>query len=262
MTTSPAGTNPLRTLLAAGAAAVGSWCGTPSSFTAELLTAEPVDYVCFDCQHGLVDVATLGPLLAAVKPTPAVVRVPANDPALIGKALDLGAAAIIVPLVNSADEAARAVAACRYPPHGVRSYGPTRISLTVGADPADLDAHPLCFVMVETPAAVAAVEAICAVDGLAGIYIGPADLAIGLGLRPADAGGPPGAGGWSAHDAAVAAVREACERAGIVPGIHTTGGEDARNRLAAGFRMCSLPSDAILLRAALRRELTAARPAR
>jgi 4-hydroxy-2-oxoheptanedioate aldolase len=249
-------TNPLTALLRQGGRAVGSWCVTPSTLTAELLTADAVDYVCFDCQHGLVDSSTLSALLAAVRPGVApIVRVPGNDGAAIGKALDFGAAGVIIPMVGSAEEAERAVAACRYAPHGTRSYGPARAALTLGGEPADLDAHPLFFVMIETRAAVSLADEICAVPGLGGVYVGPADLAVGLGIRPADIEGS------AAHAKAVATVRDACARAGIVPGIHTSGGADARRRLDEGFRLVSLPTDAVLLRSALVRELATARGA-
>lgn len=250
----PDGTNALRALLDAGRSAVGSWCTTPATLTAEILTVEPVDFVCFDCQHGLVDAGTLPALLAAVHGSvTALVRVPANDAAAIGRALDLGAGGVIVPMVGSAEEARRAVGACRYAPGGTRSYGPSRAGLVLGTEPAALQAHPLCFVMIETPAAVARATEICAVAGLAGAYVGPADLAVALGVRPADMDGSP------AHAEAVEAVRLACDGAGVASAIHTAGGADARRRLAQGFRMVSLPTDAVLLRAALRRELGAAR---
>ena len=254
--TGPDGTNALRSLLDAGRSAVGSWCTTPSTLTVEVLTVEPVDFVCFDCQHGLVDAGALPALLAAVRGsvTP-LVRVPANDAAAIGRALDLGAGGVIVPMVGSADEARRAVSACRYAPGGTRSYGPSRAGLLLGTEPAALEAHPLCFVMIETPDAVARASEICAVAGLAGVYVGPADLAVALGVRPADMDGSP------AHAEAVEAVRGACDAAGVASGIHTAGGADARRRLAQGFGLVSLPTDAVLLRAALRHELGAARGA-
>ncbi len=248
--------NALKALLDGGGSAVGSWCVTPSTLTAELLTADAVEYVCFDCQHGLADSSTIGALMAAVRrEVVPLVRVPGNDGAAIGKALDLGAGGVIIPMVGSAAEAAAAVAACRYAPQGTRSYGPLRASLAVGPEPADVQAHALCFVMIETPSAVGRADEICGVAGLDGVYVGPADMAVGLGLRPADIEGS------GEHAAAVATVREACVRAGVYPGIHTSGGADARRRLAEGFRLVSLPTDAVLLRSALQRELAAARTA-
>ena len=246
----------LRTVLAAGGSAVGAWCITPSTYTAEILTSEAVEFICFDCQHGILEGSALASLLAAVRGdvTP-LVRVPANDAAAIGRALDLGAGGVIVPLVRTAAEAEQAVAACRYPPRGVRSYGPSRVGLSVGADPADIEAHALCFVMIETADAIGRADEICRVGGLSGAYVGPADLAVGLGLRPADAAGS------AEHAEAVEAIRAACARAGVYAGIHTNGGTDAGRRLAAGFQLCSLPHDGALLRAALGREVAAARAA-
>jgi 4-hydroxy-2-oxoheptanedioate aldolase len=248
------GTNALASLLALGGSAVGSWCTTPATLTAEVLTSDAVDFVCFDCQHGVVDGSSLAALLAAVRGrvTP-LVRVPSNDGAAIGRALDLGAGGVIVPMVGTADEARRAVAACRYPPDGTRSYGPSRAGLFLGTEPATLQAHALCFVMIETPAAVERADEICGVSGVSGVYVGPADLAVGLGIRPSDIDAS------SVHAAAVDAVRGACDRAGVVAAIHTSGGADAHRRLAQGFRVVSLPTDAVLLRAALQRELAAAR---
>src|SRR5690606_30546541 len=112
-------------------------------------------------------------------------RVPANEPWLIGKALDAGIQGIVVPMVNSGADAARAVSGCRYGQGGVRSYGPLRASMTMNSRDVDvLGGEVLCFVMVETREALNNLDAIAATPGLDGIYIGPADLALGLGLPP------------------------------------------------------------------------------
>jgi 4-hydroxy-2-oxoheptanedioate aldolase len=247
-------TNPLRAVLQSGRPAIGSWCATPSSFVVEVLTVEPVDFVVLDGQHGLVELAHLAGLLAAVPVGVApLVRVASDDAAAIAKVLDLGAAGVIVPYIESAASASHVVSACRYPPRGRRSYGPTRIGLSIGADPAVVEAHPLCFVMIETPQGVEHADEICAVDGIDGIYVGPADLAIGLGLSPASAATS------ASHAHAIETVRQACVRAGRFAGIHTTGGGEAATRFAAGFHLCSLPTDAVLLRRALHHELDLAR---
>jgi 4-hydroxy-2-oxoheptanedioate aldolase len=249
-------TNPLRAVLQSGRPAIGSWCATPNSFVVEVLTVEPVDFVVLDAQHGLVELAHVAGLLAGVRPgVAALVRVAANDAATIAKVLDLGAAGVIVPYIESAAEASLVVSACRYAPRGRRSYGPTRIGLSLGADPAVVEAYPLCFVMIETPAGVEHADEVCAVDGIDGVHIGPADLAIGLGLSPASAATS------ALHTDAVETVRRACVRAGRYAGIHTSGGAEAATRFAAGFHLCSLPTDAVLLRRALRHELDLARAA-
>src|SRR5262249_43128374 len=104
------------------------WLSVPNSFTAEVMARQGFDALCVDLQHGLNELSNLLPMMQAVSQTDTVpvVRVPWNDPAMIMKALDVGAYGIIVPLVNTAAEAAAAVAACRYPPVGFRSSGPIR----------------------------------------------------------------------------------------------------------------------------------------
>ncbi len=125
-------------------------------------------------------------------PIATAVRLPSADPAPIGRVLDAGADAVIVAMVESAEQAAAAVAATRYAPAGVRSFGPLRASL--GLDPAAHEAGTSVFAMIETARGLSALDEICAVPGLAGVYVGPADLAISLGHGLADAwttsGGP------------------------------------------------------------------------
>jgi 4-hydroxy-2-oxoheptanedioate aldolase len=180
-------------------------------------------------------------------------RVIYNEPWMVNRVLDLGAAGVIVPLVGSAEEARRAVSGCRYPPHGVRSYGPLRAALTVGsADPERLAAGALCFVMVETRQGLDNVEEIAATAGVDGIYIGPADLSLGLGREPGHGG--------DALEQAITRVRDACAASGIVAGMHCTGGgEEARARAAAGFRLVTVGVDASLFGATIADELAAAR---
>jgi 4-hydroxy-2-oxoheptanedioate aldolase len=112
------------------------WSVISGSFGAELLAGAGVDYVCVDRQHGLIGFDSMVPMLQAIGAagvTP-ITRVPSGDPYAIMKSLDAGAWGIIVPMVNSAEEAARAVAACRYPPEGNRSWGPTRASAVMGSN--------------------------------------------------------------------------------------------------------------------------------
>jgi 4-hydroxy-2-oxoheptanedioate aldolase len=115
---------------------VGYWVMSDSPAATERIAAVGYDYVCFDLQHGLLDYtgALRGVMAAELGGAVGVVRVPANEPAWIGRALDAGARAVIVPLVDSPRDAAAAARACRYPPAGTRSYGPARSGLTVGTD--------------------------------------------------------------------------------------------------------------------------------
>jgi 4-hydroxy-2-oxoheptanedioate aldolase len=182
-----------------------------------------------------------------------LVRVTFDEPWMINRVLDLGAAGVIVPLVNNAEEARRAVSGCRYPPHGLRSYGPLRAALSVGsADPERLEAGALCFVMIETRPGLDNVEEIAATPGLDGIYIGPSDLSIGLGREPGHGG--------DVLERAIDRIAGACDAAGIIAGMHCNGGgEEARARARAGFRMVTVGVDAALFRAAVSAELGVAR---
>jgi 4-hydroxy-2-oxoheptanedioate aldolase len=235
--------------------AFGLWGSIPSPLTAELAAASGFDYVCVDLQHGGADEERMVAMFTAIEARGAVplARVLYNEPWQINRVLDLGAAGVIVPLVGSAADAGRAVSGCRYPPHGVRSYGPLRAALTVGsADPERLAAGALCFVMVETRQGLENVDEIAATAGLDGIYIGPSDLSLGLGREPGHGG--------DVLEQAITRVREACARAGIVAGMHCNGGgAEARERAAAGFRLVTVGVDASLFRSRVSDELEVAR---
>ena len=165
---------------------------------------------------------------------------PFNDYTAIGKSLDLGALAVIIPMVNNAAEAARAVSAFRYPPRGTRSAGPVRSPWVMGGDPRDLErAAVVC--MVETKDGLANVDEIAATPGVDAIYIGPGDLALALGM------------GWSsdersrseneAHAAAVEHVRRTCEKHGVAPGIHVSEATLSAKYIEQGFRMVTVSAD-------------------
>jgi 4-hydroxy-2-oxoheptanedioate aldolase len=248
-------TNPLRTAWDGGEATFGAWCSIPSSLSAELVANAGYDYVCVDTQHGAIGYSDALTMLqaAALRGAAPVVRVTWNDPAEIMKALDAGALGVIVPLVSTAEEAARAVAACRYPPKGIRSFGPIRASLVAGSrDPADLD-QVVCIVMVETAEGLANVEEIAATPGLDGIYIGPSDLSLAVGLPPAYEQTEP------AHVDAVERIRAACEAHGIVAGMHCAGGAMAARRHQQGFRMITVGADGVFLSTTAAKELATAR---
>jgi 4-hydroxy-2-oxoheptanedioate aldolase len=235
--------------------AFGLWGSIASTLTAELAAAAGFDYVCVDLQHGSADEDRMVSMFEAIEARGAapLARVTYNEPWMINRVLDLGAAGVIVPLVSTAEEARRAVSACRYPPHGVRSYGPLRAALTVGSsDPERLAAGALCFVMIETREGLDNVEEIAAIRGLDGIYIGPSDLSLGLGREPGHGG--------DVLERAITRIREACAGTGVVPGMHCNGGgAEASQRAAAGFRLVTVGVDAALFRARIADELSAAR---
>lgn len=248
--------NPLKKIWAEGRTAFGVWVMTPDAFVAELVARAGYDYLCVDGQHGLADFAAMLSIFQATDATGAapLTRVLANEAGAIGRALDAGARGVIVPLVNDTEEAARAVAACQYPPEGVRSYGPVRATEVIGSKSTeDLSGEVLCFVMVETREGLERVEEIAATSGLDGIYIGPSDLALSLGLSPTLEITE------KKHVEAVHRIKEACREHGIVAGIHCGSGEWARRHAEAGFDLVTVTMDTKLITEAAQRELNAAR---
>jgi 4-hydroxy-2-oxoheptanedioate aldolase len=243
----------LRASWAGGQPTFGLWVAIPASIIPEMAAAAGYDYVCIDLQHGLSDEWTMVSMLqAAAAGTSPLVRPAWNEPGLIMRALDLGAAGVIVPLVGSRAEAERAVAACRYPPEGTRSYGPSRAELVLGSSaPAELAAAALCFVMIETKGGLDQVEDIAATPGLDGLYIGPSDLSLALGLMPRTGG--------QALEAAITRVREAAHAHGLIAGMHCANGEAARARAAEGFELVTVAVDSRLFRATIAHELSVAR---
>lgn len=237
---------------------IGFWVMSDNAAATERIALLGYDYVCVDGQHGLFDyqgwVSALSVLDSRGSTAAGVVRVPANDPASIGRALDAGAQGVIVPLVNDAVEARAAVRACRYPPAGDRSYGPIRASLRIGPTPAAADEQVACLVMVETAAALDNIEEICATDGLDGLYVGPSDLSLALGgRRPGDPDIT------DRFDTALSTVVNTAERAGIACGVHCPDGATAARRLAEGFTFATVSHDLSHLEAAAKAQLRAAR---
>ncbi len=247
--------NPMRERWAAGKPALGGWLGIPSSFSAEIVARCDLDYLCVDAQHGLVDYRDSWQMLQAVNlgsATP-VVRVPRNEPGIIGRSLDAGARGIIVPMVDTGAEAEAAVRACRYPPDGGRSYGPARAILQEGPDYfANANSDVAVIPMVETAEAVSNLDEILSVPGVDAVYVGPSDLSVSLGLEPGNNDGA------SAFDEAVAAILEGCARHSVIAGCHTVS-ELCRRRIDQGFRMITVTSDAVALSRALEDEMRRAR---
>jgi 4-hydroxy-2-oxoheptanedioate aldolase len=252
MSTNPSSASHLRQQWKSAQPVFGLWAALPSPFSIELMAYPGVGYVCVDQQHGVIDYAVAVDMFRAAEGRGLVpfTRVPANETWLISKSLDAGAQGVIVPLVNTRAEAAAAVAACRYPPKGIRSYGPIRSSVISAArDMETLGDAVLCFVMVETREALNNIEDIASTPGLDGIYIGPADLALGLGLPPdLDKTEPE-------HVAAVEKIRAACARHGIVAGIQCASGKFGRDYAERGFGLITIAKDSALLQAGARKEI-------
>jgi 4-hydroxy-2-oxoheptanedioate aldolase len=220
----------------------GGWVTGPTLIGPEEFARAGYDYVGFDAQHSYLDDADIAAILRRIEQVPiaTVVRLPNADPAPIGRVLDAGADGVVIAMIESADQAAAAVAATRYLPRGIRSFGPLRASL--GHDPAGLEARASVFAMIETAGALADLERICAVDGLTGIYVGPADLALSMGLDIVGALRNP-----KMLDALVRIHRTATD-AGLVTGIHASTGDNGRDMAQLGFQMITLAAESQALR--------------
>lgn len=254
--------NELKSKLLSGRKTLNAWSVLSSPHVIEILATLDFDSVTIDIQHGAMDTAAAFHMLQAMRGTGVtpLVRVPWNSPGDIMKALDAGAEGIICPMINSADEAQAFVSACRYPPQGIRSFGPTRAGLaTAAASSADYageaDENVLTFAMIETADGLKTLKDILAVPGLDGIYVGPGDLAMSLGARPAMRDSSP------AVEEAIAACVQAARQHGVIPAIHTDGPQTALMRLSQGFAMVTLQSDARLLADGAKNQIAVCRKA-
>lgn len=253
----------------------GAWSQLPSAEALEALARSGADFVGIDAQHGahgfreLVDAIRLCDLIGVER----LVRVPEIALELIPRVLDFGADGVIVAMVADAEVARRAVALARYQPSGNRSYGGRRFGLSPEPDQL-ATVQPAVYVMVETAGALATIDEIAAVPGLAGIFLGPVDLGLALGgdgplvRRLSEAVTEAGEERPVAEteiversSAALAAVLDVSHAAGIEAGTFAIGARDAAHWAAAGFDRVVISSDIALLRAALEREFRAARGA-
>ena len=171
------------------------------------------------------------------------------------KALDFGAMCIIVPLVNTAEEATMAVAACRYPPVGMRSSGPVRALHYGGADyQANANDEIVVMAMIETKEGIENLDAICATPGLDAVYIGPADLSFALGLTPRGDNPDP------LHIATCDKILETAHKHGIKCAMHCAGAAFAAGAVKRGFDMVMLTSDLSCMIAGARMQLDELKP--
>ncbi len=235
-----------------GRATVGAWLSIPSSYSAEVMAHQGFDWLCVDMQHGVIDYRDAVAMFTAISTTDTIpfVRVPWNDPATIMKVLDAGAYGVVVPLINTRADAEQAVAACRYPPDGIRSNGANRGILYGGADyVAGAKEQIACIPMIETRQAIDNLDDILSVPGVDAIYIGPNDLSFALGLPPRMDNDDP------LHVETVDTILAACKRHGVAAGIHTGGPAFTRRFLERGFQMVTLTSDGVAMTRGVRAQL-------
>ena len=232
--------NRVRDNWAAGKPVINSWCGIPSSFSAEVMAHAGWDSLVVDMQHGMIDYQMMVTMLQGISTTDTtpMVRVPWNDPAHIQKALDAGAYGIVCPMINNRAEAEKFVGSMRYAPVGYRSSGPIRASLYGGTDyHAKANDIVVAFGMIETQEALDNLDAILSVKGLDAVYIGPSDLSISLGYAPG--GDKPDE--WMMT--ALKKVLDGCKRHKVQPGIHCGAPAYAKKMIEMGFTFVTVGGD-------------------
>jgi len=236
--------NNFKRALAAGRQQIGLWVSLASAYSAELVAGSGFDWLLIDTEHSPNEVDTTLAQLQAVAASgaAAIVRPAWNDKVLIKRHLDVGAQTLLVPYVQSAEEAAAAVAAMRFPPQGVRGVAGMTRATRFGrvADYARRAHEELCLlVQVETRAGLDAIEEITRCEGVDGVFIGPADLAAGLG-HPGD----------MAHAEVQAAIRDGIARirkCGKAAGILATDDATARRYIEWGTTFTAVGMDAMIL---------------
>ncbi len=236
--------NAFKHAIAAGKPQIGLWLSLSSSYSAEVCAGSGFDWLLLDTEHSPNEIDMVLGQLQAIAPYPShpVVRVAWNDAVIVKRTLDVGAQTLLFPFVQSAAEAAAAVAATRYPPRGIRGVAGTTRATRFGRvkDYAKRAHEETCvLVQVETQEAVDAIEAIAKVDGVDGIFIGPADYHASLGYP-----------GETANPAVLPKIEEAVRRiraAGKAPGILTPDEKLAKRYLELGALFVAVGADIGLL---------------
>ena len=249
--------NKLKARLKSGKACVNAWLAIPSGFSAEVMAQCGFDSVTVDMQHGVQHYQSMVQCFQAMDkyPITPMVRVPWNEPGIIGKALDGGAWGVICPMVNTPAEAKALASACLYPPNGKRSNGPIRAAAYGEASPYQSIANDevLVIPMIETQEAIDNIDAILDVPGISGIYVGPSDLGFSLGMKPMLDREEPQI--LQIYEKLVKATR----RRGQFAGIHNATGAYAARMMAMGFRFVTLFNDSGLMARAAREQIAVTR---
>jgi 4-hydroxy-2-oxoheptanedioate aldolase len=236
--------NSFKRALRAGKAQIGLWSSLSSNYTVEVIAGAGFDWILLDSEHSPADIENLLTQLQAAAPYPThpVVRIPWNDMVTVKRVLDIGAQSLLVPYVSTKEEAQNAVSYTRYPPAGVRGVAGTTRATRFGriAEYARRAHEEICLlVQVETQQALENIEAICAVDGVDGIFIGPADLHASFGHT-----------GEIANPKVKPLIDDAIRRirkSGKAPGILTPNEADARQWLECGALFVAVGADVGIL---------------
>jgi 4-hydroxy-2-oxoheptanedioate aldolase len=242
--------NPFKAALARDEVQIGLWLALAEPCSAEVCATSGFDWLLIDGEHGPYDLRTMLAVLRAVAPYPAhpVVRIPSHDPALIKQVLDIGSTTLMVPMVETAEQARELVRATRYPPDGIRGVGSILARASRWGDREDYlhaaNDRQCLLVQVESATAAANAEEIGRVDGVDGVFIGPVDLAASMGYL-----------GQPAHPEVVAVIDaaiEAIRSSGKAPGIFCPDETLARRYVSRGVRFIAVGADALLLARAAR----------
>lgn len=244
--------NKVKQAWSAGKATINGWLAIPNGFSAEVMAQAGWDSLTVDLQHGVQDYMSMVTCFQAMQSHPVLpmVRVPWNEPGIIGKVLDAGAYGVICPMINTPEEAKRFISYCKYPPMGARSNGPIRAGIygTVGPGggyQATANDEILCMPMIETQQAIDNLGAILDTPGIDAVYIGPSDLGFSMGLPPKlDRDEPKIMGIYET-------ILKETKARGQKAGIHCMSPDYAAKMIDMGFSMVTLGNDSgILLTAA------------
>jgi 2-keto-3-deoxy-L-rhamnonate aldolase RhmA len=231
--------NPIKEKLKAGKATVGTWVNLSNPDVAEQLSMFGFDWLTFDLEHGLMAIPDVQRMMQAMNGADCIplVRVPINEPVYFKWALDIGACGVVVPYVNTKEEAANAVRACLYPPQGIRGCGPRRASRYYSETAkyvTNSNEDVLVVVMIESQMALDNLDEILSVPGVDAVFVGPDDLSLNLGI-------------FQQRDhpkfrSAISKVLEACKKHGVAPGMHCNE-NNINDALSMGFKFCALNDD-------------------
>jgi len=238
-------TNSLKAKIAAGEPALGCFLGLGSPTVAELFSHAGLDWLVIETEHNGLDSAEIEHMLMAMSGSSVVplVRVPSSSQVFIQRALDMGAMGVVVPMIRSVEEARAVVRATRYPPEGIRSFGPLRAS-RYSFDNADYlyraNDNIVVILILETPEAAAEMHTIARIPGVDGLWLGTFDLCLGLGLDPLLAPHPEA-------DAVVDRALQVGRETGVAVGQNAFTPELVRTRLAEGYKLIGFGPDYQLL---------------
>ena len=238
-------TNPFKQALKEGRPQIGLWAAVGDAYATEAIAGTGFDWLLIDAEHGPNDLRGILAQSRAAAPYPvhSIVRPPTGDVVLIKQLLELGTQTLLIPMIESAEQAATMVAAVRYPPQGVRGVSVSQRGNRYGAVPdyfARVNEQIAVVVQIESRAGAAAAAEIAAVDGVDGLFIGPSDLAAGFGHL----GNP----GHPEVQQAIAQVHAAAQAVGKATGILSPAEADARRYLEMGMRFVAVGSDLGVLR--------------